>query len=245
MDALSAIKAQFADEPRVFLLPDCLNAMQYKGYVKRLSGLVAARTHVSIAAYSTFVPTLVIGYSVKARGIARDLFGEEAGHLLPAQELSGEAELIAAYDALMKRGDAEREQLQRRMPVVYVGAGGDAGRCVEFGERKMSMRQTVRKNPAECTGCGACVSICPKQAITMQPDAEGFLYPKVDGEKCVSCDLCESAVRRGGKCRNAPRICSARRPRMRRFGGSHPPRRVHAACARGDSAGRRGVRRGV
>ena len=47
----------------------------------------------------------------------------------------------------------------------------------------MSMRQTVRKNPAECTGCGACVSICPKQAITMQPDAEGFLYPKVDGEK--------------------------------------------------------------
>ena len=45
------------------------------------------------------------------------------------------------------------------------------------------MRQTVRKNPAECTGCGACVSICPKQAITMQPDAEGFLYPKVDGEK--------------------------------------------------------------
>ena len=53
------------------------------------------------------------------------------------------------------------------------------------------MRETVRKNPAECTGCGACVSICPKQAITMQPDAEGFLYPKVDGEKCVSCDLCE------------------------------------------------------
>ena len=53
------------------------------------------------------------------------------------------------------------------------------------------MRQTVRKNPAECTGCGACVSICPKQAITMQPDAEGFLYPKVDGERCIACDLCE------------------------------------------------------
>lgn len=53
------------------------------------------------------------------------------------------------------------------------------------------MRQTVRKNPAECTGCGACVSICPKQAITMQPDAEGFLYPKVNGDMCISCDLCE------------------------------------------------------
>ncbi|MBE5799515.1 MAG: 4Fe-4S dicluster domain-containing protein [Clostridiales bacterium] len=53
------------------------------------------------------------------------------------------------------------------------------------------MRQTVRSNKAECTGCGACVSICPKHAITMQPDAEGFLYPVVDGKLCVACDLCE------------------------------------------------------
>ena len=121
MDALSAIKARFADESRVFMLPDHLNAMQYKGYVKRLSGLVTARTHVSVAAYSTFVPTLVIGYSVKARGIARDLFGSEEGHLIPAQELSGEAELVAAYDAMMRRGDAEREQLQKRMPSYQAG----------------------------------------------------------------------------------------------------------------------------
>ena len=53
------------------------------------------------------------------------------------------------------------------------------------------MRQTVRSNKAECTGCGACASICPKKAISMQPDEEGFLYPVVDGEKCVECDLCE------------------------------------------------------
>ena len=121
MDALSEIKAHFADEPRVFLLSSQLGAMQYKGYVKRLSGLVTARTHVSVAAYSTFVPTLVIGYSVKARGIARDLFGSEEGHLIPAQELSGEAELIAAYDAMMKRADAERKQLQTRMPSYMAG----------------------------------------------------------------------------------------------------------------------------
>ena len=121
MDALFEIKAHFADEPRVFLLSSQLGAMQYKGYVKRLSGLVTARTHVSEAAYSTFVPTLVIGYSVKARGIARDLFGSEEGHLIPAQELSGEAELIAAYDAMMKRADAERKQLQTRMPSYMAG----------------------------------------------------------------------------------------------------------------------------
>ena len=53
------------------------------------------------------------------------------------------------------------------------------------------MRQTVRANKAECTGCGACVSICPRGAITMRPDEEGFLYPAVDGTLCISCDLCE------------------------------------------------------
>jgi len=53
------------------------------------------------------------------------------------------------------------------------------------------MRQTVRANKNECTGCGACVSVCPKKAITMQPDEEGFLYPAVNGDLCVECDLCE------------------------------------------------------
>lgn len=53
------------------------------------------------------------------------------------------------------------------------------------------MRTTVRQNRNECTGCGACVSICPRHAITMQPDDEGFLYPAVDGSLCVNCDLCE------------------------------------------------------
>ncbi|MBR1409392.1 MAG: Coenzyme F420 hydrogenase/dehydrogenase, beta subunit C-terminal domain [Clostridia bacterium] len=53
------------------------------------------------------------------------------------------------------------------------------------------MRQTVRANPAECTGCGACVSVCPKGAVSMKPDREGFLYPAVDAALCVGCDLCE------------------------------------------------------
>ena len=42
----------------------------------------------------------------------------------------------------------------------------------------------------ECTGCGACVNICPKDAITLAPDESGFLHPCIDEAKCVDCNLC-------------------------------------------------------
>ena len=44
---------------------------------------------------------------------------------------------------------------------------------------------------SQCCGCTACASICAHDAITMQPDALGFLYPVVDKDKCVDCGLCE------------------------------------------------------
>lgn len=46
-------------------------------------------------------------------------------------------------------------------------------------------------DPADCCGCTACASICNHDAITLEPDALGFLYPKVDESKCVECGLCE------------------------------------------------------
>lgn len=43
----------------------------------------------------------------------------------------------------------------------------------------------------QCCGCGACKDICPKQAISMKEDAEGFQYPTVDEDKCEHCGKCE------------------------------------------------------
>ncbi len=42
-----------------------------------------------------------------------------------------------------------------------------------------------------CTGCGACVQVCPKSCITMDRDVEGFDYPDIDASMCVRCGLCE------------------------------------------------------
>lgn len=47
--------------------------------------------------------------------------------------------------------------------------------------------------PIKCFGCGACDSVCPKNAITMKADEEGFLRPEVKEDLCVQCGLCQKA----------------------------------------------------
>lgn len=54
----------------------------------------------------------------------------------------------------------------------------------------MSLRILDLKN--KCTGCGACASICPKSAIEMSYDDEGFYFPHLNDDLCVNCKACES-----------------------------------------------------
>ncbi|ADY55906.1 coenzyme F420 hydrogenase/dehydrogenase beta subunit domain protein [Syntrophobotulus glycolicus DSM 8271] len=44
----------------------------------------------------------------------------------------------------------------------------------------------------ECSGCAACLNICAKQAITMQPDEDGFIYPTVNDNLCIECGHCRT-----------------------------------------------------
>lgn len=53
---------------------------------------------------------------------------------------------------------------------------------------------------SECTGCMACYSLCPKQCISVELDKEGFYYPIIDNDKCVSCGKCEAVCH----CLNKP-----------------------------------------
>lgn len=49
----------------------------------------------------------------------------------------------------------------------------------------------VYTSKKECCGCTACMNICPKNAIKMIEDEEGFKYPKIDEKKCIECGLCK------------------------------------------------------
>ena len=46
------------------------------------------------------------------------------------------------------------------------------------------------KEKEECCCCSACYAACPKNAISMVADKDGFEYPQVDAEKCIRCYLC-------------------------------------------------------
>jgi len=43
----------------------------------------------------------------------------------------------------------------------------------------------------DCCGCASCANVCPKQAIKMEPDKDGFIYPIIDDGLCVDCGLCK------------------------------------------------------
>lgn len=44
----------------------------------------------------------------------------------------------------------------------------------------------------KCCGCGACVEICPKKALTMEEDEEGFLRPVLNMDFCIDCGGCDN-----------------------------------------------------
>lgn len=64
---------------------------------------------------------------------------------------------------------------------------------------------TLFKNKKDCCACGACLNICPRQAIQMQEDENGFLYPIIDNDKCIKCGLCiKTCALQNSKLTNVP-----------------------------------------
>ena len=58
----------------------------------------------------------------------------------------------------------------------------------------------------ECCGCEVCANACPKNCIQMERDNKGFLYPKIDENRCIDCHICE-------------RVCPVAEPKVRESGG--------------------------
>ncbi len=116
-EVLEQFFQHFKATKRVLLLPNNLNAIQYKGYIARMRFFIGARTHATIAAYSRLIPTLVLGYSIKSKGIAKDIFGEEK-LVLSLKEISDSQKLIAKFEEMKAQEKEIITTLANRIPEI-------------------------------------------------------------------------------------------------------------------------------
>lgn len=100
---------------RLSCLPD-MDCTQLKGAIGHCKFFIGARTHATIAAYSQNVPTLVVGYSVKAKGIAESLFGTYKNYVLPVQKLKKQDDLTKAFLWIEANEQSIIDILKREMP---------------------------------------------------------------------------------------------------------------------------------
>jgi colanic acid/amylovoran biosynthesis protein len=109
------IRAALGDDPRVVIIDGTHSAVEFKAVLGQASFAVAERTHGAIGAMSSGVPTLSIGYSIKAEGILRQMIPDDALFrisLLPVTDFtaaSAASVVATAWEARAKfRADLER-----------------------------------------------------------------------------------------------------------------------------------------
>jgi polysaccharide pyruvyl transferase WcaK-like protein len=122
---LHKIYLQFKKTGRVIEIGDH-NCKVQKGIIAKCRMFIGARTHAIIAAYSSCVPTLAVGYSVKAIGIAEDIFGMSDHYVIPVQNITYETDLIQAFEWINGNEQNIREHLEKVMP-AYIGKAWLAG----------------------------------------------------------------------------------------------------------------------
>ena len=101
---------------RVRMMDSALNAAQIKQVISQCRFFIGARTHATIAALSSIVPTVSIAYSIKAKGINQDLFGHQDA-VIESAEVS-QTSLLAGLEWLHTHEQELCEQLTLRLVVV-------------------------------------------------------------------------------------------------------------------------------
>lgn len=118
LNPLKTLFNQYKNSGRVFLVDnEQLNGPQLKYIISKCRFFVGARTHATIAAYSSLVPTLVLGYSIKSLGIATDLFGTWENYVVNLDTLGQNTKQLATgFKWLYEHEAAIRSRLKEIMP---------------------------------------------------------------------------------------------------------------------------------
>lgn len=180
---LSKIYEHFNNN-RISIVNKSYNCEQLKYIISQCRFMIAARTHASIAAYSSEVPTLVLGYSIKSKGISNDLFGTDVHYVLPNAEITAQR-MIEDFRYIVNHEEEIRERLHTFLPEYKKSLSDEIPKILDLIKTDTICDKTL------CTGCQACKNVCPKDCISMVADEQGFWYPQIDSRKCISCGKCK------------------------------------------------------
>ncbi|MCT4686250.1 polysaccharide pyruvyl transferase family protein [Vallitalea sp.] len=110
---------------RICLISDKLNVAEYKYIISKCRFGIFARTHATISAYSSSIPTIAIGYSVKSKGIALDLGLED--FVLPINNFLHNNSLLLMFKMLLKN-----ENNLKQILVERIDAYNENAKCYVF-----------------------------------------------------------------------------------------------------------------
>ena len=188
MIILKKIKEQFLQEERVHLESDIYDCQEIKYIISKCRLLIASRTHASIAGYSQCIPTLVIGYSVKSKGIAKDIFGTYENYVISYKDIT-KKNFLELYKYFEMNNDMIREKLNSIIPKMNKAAKNAFDKVLKKLEENKILEICSKER---CIGCRICEKICPQNAIQITKDELGFCYPSINIKKCIKCNKCKN-----------------------------------------------------
>ncbi|UCE91759.1 MAG: 4Fe-4S binding protein [Methanobacteriota archaeon] len=102
--------------------------------------------------------------------------------------------LIAKHGLLVNILRAEIDEVGGKMVIEVSGKPEGIkegiGYLKESGVGVRPIKEGVRRDDEVCTHCGACVSVCPTKALTVDPETKKIVFNE---EKCVACGVCIDA----------------------------------------------------
>lgn len=126
VETMQYFKDKYSTSERVYLFRQDMNCKQLKFIISNCRFFIGARTHATIAAYSSGIPTLVIGYSVKSKGIATDIFGFYENYVIPVEEILSELDVLNKFKFIESNEENITTHLRAFMP-AYIESAWNSG----------------------------------------------------------------------------------------------------------------------
>ena len=101
---------------RISVVSEDLSCTELKYIISKCRFFAGARTHSVIAAYSSCVPALALGYSMKSKGIATDIFGQSQGYVVHYNDVKDKTVLYNAFNNIVKNEDDIKAHYRKVMP---------------------------------------------------------------------------------------------------------------------------------